>query len=137
MTPGIYTLSATITGAGTAVTDTIDSLDGMLAAQLDFQFVYGSGGTACKAYAQFSLDGGTTFRDAACAAFTTAAAIKPFNISRLTEKLSSPAAPTDGTLTDDTAIGGMLGPVWRLKTISTGVYAASTQVVLRINATGS
>lgn len=131
---GVYTLTANVTTAGTQVTDTIDELEGMLAAQLDFQFVYGSGGTTCKAYAQFSLDGGTTFRDAACASFTTASATKPFSISRSAEKLSSPVAPTDGALADDTAISAMLGPVWRLKVVSTGTYAGSTQVVLRLNA---
>jgi hypothetical protein len=132
--PGVYTLSAPITSAGTAVTSSIEDLDGMLACHLELSFVYGSGGTTCKAYAQFSLDGGSTWRDAACAAFTTASAIKPFAISRLTEKLSSPVAPTDGTLTDDTAVGSMLGPVWRLKVVTVGTYAGSTQVILRLNA---
>lgn len=132
--PGVYPLTVSITAAGTQVTDTIDDLDGMLAAQLDFQFVYGSGGSTCKAYAQFSLDDGATYRDAACASFTTASATKPFNISRTAEKLSSPVAPTDGTLADDTAIGSMLGPKWRLKVVSTGTYGTSTQVILRLNA---
>lgn len=132
--PGIYTFTSAVTTATTEVTNAIEELDGMLSALLDFQFVWGAGGTTCKGYAQYTLDDGATWRDAACASFTTAAAIKPFNVSALTEKLSSPAAPTDGGLADDTALSGMLGPKWRLKRVSTGTYTGSTQLVLRINA---
>jgi hypothetical protein len=40
--------------------------------------------------------------------------------------------PGDGTLAADTAADGVLGPVWRLKVVSVGVYGGSTQVVARI-----
>jgi hypothetical protein len=129
--PGVYTLSAAITAAGTQVASSISGLEGMLAASIDVNFIYGSGGTSCDVFAQFSLDGGATWQDAAHAAFTTASARKQFNLSGLTPK-TTPQTPGDGVLAADTAADGVLGPLWRLKIVSVGVYGASTQVVARL-----
>lgn len=129
--PGVYTLSAAVTAAGTQVTSSIAGLDGMLAASIDINFAYGSGGTTCDVFAQFSLDGGATWQDAAHAAFTTASARKQFNISGLTPK-TTPQTPGDGTLAADTAADGVLGPLWRLKVVSVGTYANSTLVTARL-----
>lgn len=129
--PGVYSLSAQVTTAGTQVTSSITGLDGILAASISLAFLYGSGGTTCDAFMQTSLDGGTVWQDVAHAAFTTASATKQFNVSGLTSKLT-PSTPGDGTLAADAAIDSILGPTWRMKVISVGVYGASTQVVCRI-----
>ena len=129
--PGVFTLSSAVTTAGTQVTSSITGLDGMLAASISLAFLYGSGGTTCDAFMQTSLDGGTVWQDVAQAAFTTASATKQFNVSGLTPKLT-PATPGDGTLAADTAVDSVIGPMWRMKVVSVGVYGASTQVVARI-----
>ncbi len=125
--PGFLSLgSFNITGAGTQVGDwTTADLDGMLAMAAQLRLAYGSGGTSVKVYLQTSLDQGTTAIDIACAAFTTASAVKALNFSALTPKTTA-VTPTDGTLTDDTAVDGILGDQFRLKIVSLGTYAGST-----------
>lgn len=125
--PGVYAFSAQVSAAGTQVTSTIDNLEGMLAASISIQLLYGSGGTTVDAYIQTSIDGKKTWQDVAHAAFTTASATKQFNVSGLTPKLT-PATPGDGVLAADTAVDGVLGPSWRMKVVSVGVYGASTLV---------
>lgn len=129
--PGTYTAAATITTAGTQTTTAFEDLEGMLALTAEIRMLYGAGGTTCKAYLQTSLDSGTTWHDIACAAFTTSTATKLFNLSGLTAK-TTPATPTDGAMTDDTALDGVLGTQLRLKVVSVGVYSGSTQVVARL-----
>ncbi len=57
--------------------------------------------------------------------FNTAGEIEAVNISALTPKTTQ-MAPTDGTLTDDTTVDGVLGDRLRAKVVSTGIYAGST-----------
>ena len=130
---GTYNFAASVTNAAIQVTTAITDLDGMLAATIEFQFLYGQGGASCDGYLQVSFDGGANYRDVAHAAFSTAPAIKTFNVSGLTPHIA-PITPTDGALEADSAVDGMLGPVWRLKTVSTGTYGGSTQLVVRLTA---
>ena len=125
--PGFLSLGAfTITAAGTQTSDwTAADLNGLLSMAAQVRLAYGSGGTSIKVYLQTSLDQGTTAIDIACAAFTTASGVKALNFSALTPKTTA-VTPTDGTLTDDTAVDGILGDRFRLKVVSVGTYAAST-----------
>lgn len=86
---------------------------------------YGSGGTTIDAYVQTSLDGGTTWIDIAEFSFTTASAVKVFNLSRLTP-VTAIYTPTDGILAANTAKDGVLGDRFRVKYKSTGTYAGTT-----------
>ncbi|WP_018265551.1 hypothetical protein [Methylosinus sp. LW4] len=131
--PNVYSLTASVTAAGTVVSEWITGLEGMLALAASIQFAYGSGGSSCRVYLQTSFDSGATAQDVACAAFATAAATKQFNLSALTPVILPVASPTDGTMPDNTAQDGILGPRYRLKIISTGTYAG-TQVTARLNA---
>jgi hypothetical protein len=132
MKVGVYSLGDTvITAAGTYLGDPITGLDGMTAVSTQFRFVYGSGGTTARAYLQTSFDQGTTWADIACSLFATANEINLFNHSGLTA-VSTPATPADGTLTDDTAVQGLLGDRLRLKIISTGIYAGQTLLSGRV-----
>jgi hypothetical protein len=128
--PGAKTLGTIqITAAGTITGEwtTVD-LDGLLALLVQMRLAYGSGGTSIKAYLQTSLDGGTTPIDIACFTFTTAGAVKVRNLSALTPKTTD-VTPSDGALTDDTSVDGVLGTIFRLKVVSVGVYAGSTNLI--------
>lgn len=88
-------------------------------------FTYGSGGTSFDAWVQTSLDNGLTWTDIANFNFLLASARKLYNLSALTAK-TTVVAPTDGTLTANTAVDGILGPQYRVKWTSVGIYAATT-----------
>jgi len=132
--------SRTITTALTAaVTDEVEPrsiYDGNLdypirALTVEFIFTYGADGTTCKSWLQTSLDGGTTWIDIANAAFTTSTASKVYNLSGLTAKTTA-ATPTDGSLADNTAVDGLLGDLFRVKTTTTGTYSGSTTLVVAV-----
>lgn len=129
MTPGHISLgTVNVTTATTQVGDwTTVSLDGLFSLLFEVKFVYGSGGTNCKVYLQTTADDGTTPVDIACKVFTTSSLVQLLNFSASAEKTTF-YTPTDATLTDDTAVGGILGTTFRLKVVSTGTYAASTSV---------
>jgi hypothetical protein len=141
ISPGVYNLgdvALTTAVTGSVITDAndvayLEDFEGMVAATLQFKFAYGSAGTTCKAYVQTSLDQGSTWIDVACATFTTASATKVINLSGLTPKTTA-ATPSDGALTDDTCLDGVLGDRWRAKVTSTGTYAGSTSLSVRMQA---
>lgn len=120
----------TVTTAGTTICDAITGLTSLTATSIHARFVYGSGGTACKAYVQTSLDQGTTWIDVACIAFATTNTTKVINLSGLTP-VTTPATPTDGAMADNTCLDGILGDRLRVKVISTGTYAGGTVVSVR------
>lgn len=97
---------------------------------LQGNFTYGSGGTTADAWVQTSFDGGATWTDIASFHFTTASARKVVNLSAATP-VATQASPTDGALTANTAVDGLLGPLLRVKYASAGTYAGTT---LRIDA---
>lgn len=132
--PGIKNLGDfQITTAGTQVGDWIENLDGMLAMVASLRLAYGSGGTTIRAYLQTSLDQGQTAIDIACVLFATASEHACLNFSALTPKTTQ-VVPTDGALTDDTALDGILGDRVRLKVVSVGTYAGSTVLSGRAHA---
>jgi hypothetical protein len=119
----------TIAAASTTVSDTV-SLGQIPAAQeisVQATFVYGSGGTTAKAYVQTSLDGGTTWVDVMSFAFTTATATKMSSVN-IYVAVAAAITPTDGTLTDNTILNGLMGDRLRVKLITTGTYGGSTSM---------
>jgi hypothetical protein len=139
ISPGVYNLgdvALTTAVTGSVITDAndnayIEDLEGMLAATLQLKFTYGSGGTNCKAYVSTSVDQGATWCDVACVVFTTSSATKIVNLSGLTPKTTA-VTPSDGALADDTCVDGILGDRWRVKITSTGTYAGSTSLSVRM-----
>jgi hypothetical protein len=92
---------------------------------LQANFTYGSGGTTVSAWVQTTFDGGNTWVDAANFSFTTASAIAIFNLSSAAAVVA-PVTPTSGTLTANTAVGEMMGRMWRVLLTSTGTYVGTT-----------
>jgi len=120
-------LNRTITTALTAsVSDPVAARDGTVrSALIQATFTYGSGGTTARVWVQTSIDSGATWIDVCDFSFTTSSARAVYNLSSLTPVTTQYAA-TDGTLTANTAKDGVLGPMWRTKTTTTGTYAGST-----------
>lgn len=123
--------SLTITSAITQSQTPILNLDGATALTLFARLAWGSGGTSIKADVETSLDDGATWLAFARFAFTTANASKVLAVSGLTQIL---AAYTPIALTDDTALGGILGDRVRATVTSLGTYAGSTLLDVRMSA---
>lgn len=119
-----------ITTAGTTTCTAITGLTGMASCTVSLDFRYGSGGTSVKAYLQTSMDGGNTWIDIACFAVTTSSLKKAYNFSALTPVAA--VTPTDGGITDNTQLDGVLGDRIRLKVVSVGTYAGATLLVGRM-----
>lgn len=108
----------------------LDRLDGIIAATIEARLVYGSGGTTAIAIVETSNDAGATWVEIARFDFTTASARKLVNLSALTPKATVYDATT--TLSANSAVDGILGPRIRARVTSTGTYAASTTLSLRL-----
>lgn len=114
-----------ITGAGVLVGDWITGLAGILAASLQAQFLYGSGGENCTVYVQTSIDQGQTAIDIAAIEFAQASGTEIVNLSALTPK-TTPAAPTQQSLAPGSSVDGVLGDCLRAVVVVAGTYNNST-----------
>lgn len=95
-------------------------------------FTYGSGGTTADAYVQTTTDGGATWIDIANFHFTTSSLRKVFNLSSLTP-VTTQATPSDGSLTANTAVDGLIGSQLRVKYVTTGTYAGGTVLAVTVS----
>jgi len=127
-------LSKTFTTAVTAQLGPVLELgrlpaDGSTYLALQANFFYSAGGTNVTAWVQTSLDGGLTWADIASFQFTTT------SVRKLSTVHIWPATPftanttaTDGTLTANTVLNGLLGDRLRVKYTSTGTYTTDPAV---------
>jgi hypothetical protein len=109
----------------------IGELDGLTSAGIGINFNWGSGGTSIKVIIETSDNDGSTWTEVYRAALTTASAERKVNLSALTP-VTSPYTPT--TLSDDTTKDGILGPRWRARILTVGVYAGNTSLAIRLTA---
>ncbi len=121
----ITLLDKAITAAETAALGNVFPLVNAKSIAIQCNFAYTSGGTTAKFYVQTSLDGGTTWIDIACFAHTTASLRRVYNLSSLTA-VTSVYTATDGTLTDNTSKGGIIGNLIRVKYTTVGTYAGTS-----------
>lgn len=122
------TLGANV--AATAV-DVGDAPLGIKGLTLQATITVAGGGGAAKAYVQTSLDGGTTWIDIACFAFTTSTAKKVVNL-RAETAVTTAVTPVDGALTDNTVVSGILGTKFRTKYVTSGtVYTGASSFVIK------
>ncbi len=90
-------------------------------------FVRVGGGTTTKAWVQTTFDG-TNWMDIANFAFTTTTALRAYHLSDVS--VTSITTPTDGTLADNTAVDGFLGPRLRVKLTTTGTYTGASSITI-------
>lgn len=128
----ITLLEATLAGAVSAqVSDETPVLDGVNHISLEAKFVRAGGGTTCKVWIQTTLDGGTTWFDIACFAFTTTTANKLHSVTNFPSTPMTPGtAPVDGALADDTVLSGVIGNQFRTKMTTTGTYTGASSVTI-------
>lgn len=120
-------MNAQIPAAGTYTTDAVTGFGKVTSATIQYRFTAGSGGTSVKAYVQTSLDGGVSWWDIACEALTTSD-INTYQAVNI-DTVSTPVALTDGSLTDNTAIDGLLGDRFRVKYVVVGTYSDASLIV--------
>jgi hypothetical protein len=118
-----------ITTAATTTSDSEVRLAGMKYLVVEAKFVHGSSGTTAKVFIQTSLDGGVTWIDVMCFAFTTSSLSK-VSATNAYIALAAGVTPGDGALADNTIVNGLLGDRVRAKLVTTGTYADSTNVTV-------
>ncbi|RKQ70122.1 hypothetical protein [Oceanibaculum indicum] len=130
--PGIFSLGDFQIGAAAIGTgDVVAGLDGMQAMTLSARLAYGSGGSTVVAVVQTSLNQGVSWIDIARLDFTTSGAEKVVNLTTGTPKTTP---YTSAALSAEGAVDGILGDRVRAVVTSTGTYAGSTVLSVRINA---
>lgn len=131
-------LNVPITTAVSAVTTGSASLmlpAGIVSVGVQFNFTYGSGGTTAKFWLQTTFDNGATWVDIANLAATTASLRRLYNLDNTA--VTSIATPSDGALSDNTCVNGLLGDRLRVKYTTTGTYAGSTTIAVHAVLRGS
>ena len=100
------------------------------------KFTYKAGGTNTTAYVQTSLDAGVTWIDIMAFQFATSTATKVSKVG-LATALAAAVAPTDGSLTVNTILDGLIGDRIRVKYSTTGTYTgtSATATVVYVDAT--
>lgn len=127
--------TATITTAASHTEDAVVGFAGVTYLVAVATFVYGSGGTNATAYVQTSLDNGTSWLDIMSFQFTTASAVKVSAVSTGVA-LTAATTGTDGALTANTIVNGLLGDRFRVKWVTTGTYAGGTTLGVSVVAKG-
>ncbi|TIO72237.1 hypothetical protein [Mesorhizobium sp.] len=122
---------AAIGAAASGVSDLLKLLGSPRNLIVQANFAYGAGGTSVDAYLQTSLDGGQTWIDIANFHFTTSAAVKVYNLYSGTPKTTA-VTPTDGALTANTAVDGVLGALYRCKYVTVGTYTGATSLSIDV-----
>lgn len=123
-------LSITAATGATALTAAMVNIDKYRGVTIQANFTYAaSAATSVTAYVQTTLDGGATWVDVVAFQFTTSSAIKIANVRRTTP-VTTIATPTDGLLTANTCVDGVLGDRLRVKWVSVGTYGAGTTLLI-------
>lgn len=126
----LASLSITAATGATPLAPAMTGIDKYRGVTVQAAFTYvASAATSVTAYVQTTLDGGTTWVDVIAFQFTTASATKIGNVRRTTP-VTTLATPTDGTLTANTAVDGILGDQLRVKWTSSGTYGAGTTLTI-------
>lgn len=124
--PGPLTLGAfQIGAAGNYPGLPVANLQGITALSCQARFYYGSGGTQVNVYLQTSLDQGNSWFDISNIEFTTASGIEVVNLSGL-NAVTTPTAPVNLALLNNTSFNGPLGDRLQAVVVSTGTYGSNT-----------
>ena len=93
------------------------------------KFVRAAGGTTVDVYIQTTLDGESTWIDIMNQAFATTTANK-ISVVKTDIAVAAGATPTDGTLTDNTILDGVMGDRIRCKYVVVGTYSGASHITV-------
>jgi hypothetical protein len=121
----IQSLNLTNTTAGTYISSEVSIPLGASVILAQSVFVRGGGGTSCDVFVQTSVDNGSTWIDVMQFAFTTTTVTKISGV-RPYIALAANVTPTDGALSDNTILDGLIGDRLRVKTVVVGTYSSTS-----------
>ena len=127
----IQTLNLTNTNAGTYISAEVSILMGASVIACQAVFVRGVGGTTTDVFLQTSLDNGSTWIDIAQFALATTTVTKVSAV-RPYIALAANVTPTDGALSDNTILDGLIGDRLRVKTVVVGTYSGTSTLNVNI-----
>ena len=121
----IQSLNLTNTTAGTYISSEVSIPLGASVILAQSVFVRGGGGTSCDVFVQTSVDNGSTWIDIMQFAFLTTTVTK---ISGVRPYIATAAniTPSDGGLSDNTILDGLIGDRLRVKTVVVGTYSSTS-----------
>jgi len=122
---GLQSLNLTNTTAGTYTSDAISIPMGASVIMTQAAFVRGGGGTTCDVFIQTSVDNGTSWIDVMQFAFATTTVTKISGV-RPYIALAANVTPSDGGLSDNTILDGVIGDRLRVKTVVVGTYSSTS-----------
>ena len=127
----IQSLSLTVTAAGTYPSDEISIPMGASVIVAQAAFARAAGGTTCDVFVQTSVDNGSTWIDIIQFAFATTTVTKISGV-RPYIALAANVTPSDGGLSDNTILDGMIGDRLRVKTVVVGTYLGASTLDVNI-----
>lgn len=127
----LQSLNLTNTTAGTYPSAEISIPMGATVILAQGVFVRGGGGTTCDVFVQTSLDNGATWIDIMQWAFVTTTVTKISGV-RPYIALAANVTPTDGALSDNTILDGVIGDRLRVKTVVAGTYSSTSTLDINI-----
>lgn len=127
----IQSLSLTVTDAGTYPSAEMPVPMGASVITAQAAFARGSGGTTCDVFVQTSVDNGASWIDIMQFAFATTTVTKISSV-RPYIAMAANVTPTDGSLSDNTILDGLIGDRLRVKTVVVGVYGGASTLDMNI-----
>jgi hypothetical protein len=127
----LQSLDLTAIGAGTYTSDgvSIPMAASVIACQAIF--ARGGGGTTTDVFLQTSLDNGSTWIDIAQFALATTTVTKVSAV-RPYIAMAAGVTPSDGGLSDNTILDGLIGDRLRVKTVVVGTYSGTSTLAINI-----
>ena len=127
----LQSIDLTAMGAGTFTSDEVSIPYGADLLACQAVFTRAGGGTTCDVFIQTSLDNGSTWIDLIQWAFLTTTATR-ISAVRSSIAMAANVTPTDGAMTDNTILDGLLGDRIRAKTVVVGTYSGASSLALNV-----
>jgi hypothetical protein len=127
----LQSLNLTAIGAGTYTSEGVSIPMAASVVACQAIFVRGGGGTTTDVFIQTSLDNGSTWIDIAQFALVTTTVTKVSAV-RPYIAMAANVTPTDGALTDNTILDGLIGDRLRVKTVVVGAYSGTSTLALNV-----
>ena len=127
----LQSIDLTAMGAGTFTSEEVSIPYGADLLAVQSVFVRAGGGTTTDVFIQTSLDNGSTWIDIMQFALATPTVTKMAAV-RSSIAMAANVTPSDGALTDNTILDGLIGDRLRAKTVVVGTYSGASSLALNV-----